>query len=165
MSINFLKMLLAVVVLGFSINTMAATQLTDDQSVEFTDAIGKGDMKLVKKYIESGVDVNATYFAWSPIQMAATKGQFETVKYLTEHGANLNYQHPMTKMTAFHLAAYDGFDKIVKYLAEKGADVNIKMRADVDIIRVVRDTGNTKMVDLLISLGVKNDGCQDEKCL
>jgi hypothetical protein len=39
------------------------------------------------------------------------------------------------------------------------------MRADVDIIRVVRDTGNTKMVDLLTSLGVKNDGCQDEKCL
>jgi ankyrin repeat protein len=165
MSIKFFKMLLAVVVLGFSINTMAATQLTDDQSVEFTDAIGKGDIKTIKKYIDSGVDVNATYFAWAPIQMAATKGQLETVKYLTEKGADLNYQHPMTKMTAFHLAAYDGFDKVVKYLAEKGADVNIKMRAEVDIIRIVRDTGNTKMVDLLTSLGVKNDGCQDEKCL
>ncbi len=165
MSIKFFKMLLAVVVLGFSINTMAATQLTDDQSVEFTDAVGKGDMKLIKKYIESGVDVNATYFAWSPVQMAATKGQFDAVKYLAEKGANLNYQHPMTKMTAFHLAAYDGYDKVVKYLATHGADVNIKMRADVDIIRVVRDTGNTKMVDLLTSLGVKNDGCQDEKCL
>lgn len=64
---KFFKMLLAVVVLGFSINAMAATQLTDDQSVEFTDAIGKGDMKIVKKYIESGVDVNVTYFAWAPI--------------------------------------------------------------------------------------------------
>jgi len=68
-------------------------------------------------------------------------------------------------MTAFHLAAYDGHYKIVKYLAEHGADVNKKMRADVDIIRIVRDTGNNKMVDLLASLGVKNDGCQDEKCL
>lgn len=162
---KFFKMLLAVVVLGFSINTMAATQLTDDQSVEFTDALGKGDIKLVKKYIDSGVDVNATYFAWSPIQMAATKGQFETVKYLTEHGANLDYVHPMTKMTAFHLAAFDGYDKIVKYLAEHKADINKKMRGDVDIVRVVRDTGNTKMVDLLKSLGVKEDGCQEEKCL
>ena len=162
---KFFKMLLAVVVLGFSINTMAATQLTDDQSVEFTDALGKGDMKIVKKYIESGVDVNATYFAWAPIQMAATKGQFETVKYLTEHGANLDYVHPMTKMTAFHLAAFDGYDKIVKYLAEHKADINKKMRGDVDIVRVVRDTGNTKMVDLLKSLGVKEDGCQEEKCL
>ncbi len=163
---KFIKVLLAVLVLGFSINNaLAATQLTDDQSVEFTDAVGKGNMKLVKKYIESGIDVNATYFAWAPIQMAATKGQFEVVKYLTEHGANLNYQHPMTKMTAFHLAAYDGHEDIVKYLAAKGADINIKMRADVDIIRVIRDTGNTKMVDLLVSLGVKNDGCQEEKCL
>ena len=162
---KFFKMLLAVVVLGFSINTMAATQLTDDQSVEFTDALGKGDMKIVKKYIDSGVDVNATYFEWAPIQMAATKGQFEAVKYLTEHGANLDYVHPMTKMTAFHLAAFDGYDKIVKYLAEHKADINKKMRGDVDIVRVVRDTGNTKMVDLLKSLGVKEDGCQEEKCL
>ncbi len=162
---KLVKVLLAVLVLGFSFNALAAKSLTDDESVEFTEALGKGNIKLVKKYIDAGVDVNATYFAWAPIQMAATKGQFEMVKYLTEKGADLDYVHPMTKMTAFHLAAYDGYDKIVKYLAEHGADVNKKMRADVDIIRIVRDTGNNKMVDLLASLGVKNDGCQDEKCL
>jgi len=162
---KLIKVLLAVLVLGFSFNALAAKSLTDDESVEFTEALGKGNLKVVKKYVEAGVDVNATYFAWAPIQMAATKGQFETVKYLTEKGADLDYVHPLTKMTAFHLAAYDGYDKIVKYLAEHGADINKKMRADVDIIRIVRDTGNTKMVDLLTSLGVKNDGCQDEKCL
>ncbi len=164
-SMKLVKVLLAVLVLGFSFNALAAKSLTDDESVEFTEALGKGNIKLVKRYIDAGVDVNATYFAWAPIQMAATKGQFEMVKYLTEKGADLDYVHPMTKMTAFHLAAYDGYDKIVKYLAEHGADVNKKMRADVDIIRIVRDTGNNKMVDLLASLGVKNDGCQDEKCL
>lgn len=162
---KLMRVLLAVLILGFSFNALAARALTDDESVEFTDAVGKGDMKVVKKYVESGVDVNATYFAWSPIQMAATKGKFEAVKYLTEHGADVNYVHPLTKMTAFHLAAYDGYTDIVKYLAEHGADVNKKMRADVDIIRVVKDTGNTKMVDLLKSLGVKEDGCQEEKCL
>lgn len=162
---KFIKVLLAVMVLGFSFNALAAKALTDDESVEFTEALGKGNMKVVKKYVEAGVDVNATYFAWAPIQMAATKGQFETLKYLAEKGADLDYVHPLTKMTAFHLAAYDGHEKIVKYLAEKGADINKKMRADVDIIRIVKDTGNTKMVDLLTSLGVKNDGCQDEKCL
>ena len=162
---KFIKVLLALLVLSFSFNALAAKALTDDESVEFTEALGKGNMKVVKKYVEAGVDVNATYFAWAPIQMAATKGQFETVKYLTEKGADLDYVHPLTKMTAFHLAAYDGHEKIVKYLAEKGADINKKMRADVDIIRIVKDTGNTKMVELLTSLGVKNDGCQEEKCL
>jgi len=164
-SMKFLKVVLAALVLSFSFNAMAAKALTDDESVEFTDAIGKGDMKVIKKYMDAGVDVNAGYFAWPPLLMAAAKGQLQAVKYFAEHGANLDYQHPMTRWTAFHHAAYDGNFEMVKYLAAKGADINKKMRGDVDIIRVVRDTGNTKMVDLLLSLGVKNDGCMDEKCL
>jgi len=162
---KLLKVLLAALVFSFSFNAMAAKALNDDESVEFTDAIGKGDMKVIKKYMDAGVDVNVGYFAWPPLLMAAAKGQLEAVKYFAEHGANLDYQHPMTKWTAFHHAAYDGNMEMVKYLAAKGADINKKMRGDVDIIRVVRDTGNTKMVDLLISLGVKNDGCMEEKCL
>lgn len=162
---NFLRVLLAALVLGLSFNASAAKTLTDDESVEFTEAIGKGDMKVIKKYVEAGVDVNVGYFAWPPLLMAAAKGQLQAVKYFAEHGANLDYQHPLTRWTAFHHAAYDGHQEMVKYLAAKGADINKKMRGDVDIIRVVRDKGDTKMVELLESLGVKNDGCMDEKCL
>lgn len=158
---KLIKTMLALLALSFSINVMA---LTDDESVEFTDAIGKGNMKIVKKYVEGGVDVNVGYFGWTPIIMAGAKGQFEAVKYFAEHGANLDYEHPMTKWTAFMHAAYDGNEKIVKYLAEKGADINRKSKGDVSIIRLVRDTGNTKMVEVLLSLGVKDDGCQEEKC-
>lgn len=162
---KLLKVLLAALVFSFSFNAMAAKALTDDESVEFTDAIGRGDMKVIKKYVEEGVDVNVGYFAWPPLLMAAAKGQFEAVKYFAEHGANLDYQHPMTRWTAFMHAAYDGNQEMVKYLAAKGADINKKMRGGVDIIRVIKDKGDTKMVDLLLSLGVKNDGCMEEKCL
>jgi hypothetical protein len=62
------------------------------------------------------------------------------------------------------MAAFGGHDQVVKFLATKGADINIKMRADVSIIRAVRDEGNTKMVELLTSLGVKDDGCLEDKC-
>jgi uncharacterized protein len=158
---KFIKTMLALFVLGFAMNAMA---LTDDESVEFTEALGKGNMKVIKKYVEGGVNVNDSYFAWTPVQMAATKGQLAAVKYLTEKGADVNYVHPLTKMTAFHLAAYDGYEEVVKYLAAHGADINKKMRGDVDIIRIVRDTGNTKMVELLKSLGVREDGCLGE-CL
>jgi ankyrin repeat protein len=158
---KFIKTMLALFVLGFAMNAMA---LTDDESVEFTEALGKGNMKVIKKYVNGGVNVNDSYFAWTPIQMAATKGQLAAVKYLTEKGADVNYVHPLTKMTAFHLAAYDGYEDVVKYLAANGADINKKMRGDVDIIRIVRDTGNTKMVELLKSLGVREDGCLGE-CL
>ena len=96
--------------------------------------------------------------------MAAAKGQFQTVKYLAEHGADINYTHPLTKMNAFHHAAFDGRTDIVKYLASKGADINKKMKGGVSIIRIVKEKGDTKMVDLLLSLGVSEEGCED-KCL
>jgi ankyrin repeat protein len=95
--------------------------------------------------------------------MAAAKGQLEPVKYFVEHGAKLDYQHPMTKWTAFYHAAYDGNEAMVKYLAEKGANINIKARGDVSVLRLLRDNNNTKMVELLTKMGVTDDGCED-KC-
>ena len=59
---NFLRIVLAALVLSFSFNAMAAKVLTDDESVEFTDAIGKGNMKVIKKYVDAGVDVNVGYW-------------------------------------------------------------------------------------------------------
>lgn len=160
---NMIKALFAVVAISFSLNSFA---LTDDEYMEFTEALASGNTKVVKKYVEADPKlINEKFFAWEPLQMAATKGKFDTVKYLVEKGADLNYAHPASKMTAFHLAAFDGYEDIVKYLAAKGADVNIKMKGDVSLIRVMKDEGPRaeNMVKLLTSLGVKDDGCQ-EKC-
>ena len=45
------------------------------------------------------------------------------------------------------------------------ADLNKKMNGGVSIIRVVKqEKGDQKMVDLLLSLGVSEEGCED-KCL
>jgi ankyrin repeat protein len=142
----------------------ASYAMEGEQQVQYTEALRDGNVKLVKKMLDSGVDVNEKFFAWSAIQIAANKGQLAVVKLLAQKGADVNYQHPMTKMTAFHLAAYENFPELVKFLAANGADLNAKLRGDVSIVRAVRDTGNTKMVDLLLSLGVPDDGCKDEKC-
>ncbi len=159
---KFLKTTLTLILLTFSMQLFA---LTDAEEIEFAGAVNEGKLPIVKKYIEGKkVDINATYFAWSPFLMAAAKGQFQTVKYLAEHGANINYTHPLTKMNAFHHAAFDGRTDIVKYLASKGADINKKMKGGVSIIRIVKEKGDTKMVDLLLSLGVSEEGCED-KCL
>ena len=138
--------------------------LTSDEQVEFTDALSTGNVKVVQKYIDAGVNLNDKYFAWSALQIAANKGQLEVVKLLVEKGADMNYRHPLTKMTALQLAAFDGFENVVSYLASKGADVNLKLKGGVSIVRAMRDTGNKKMETLLLSLGAKDDGCQEEKC-
>jgi ankyrin repeat protein len=94
--------------------------------------------------------------------MAANHNQLAVVKYLLEKGADKNYAHPASKMTAFHLAAFNGFEDEVKYLASAGVDINKKLKGGVSLIRVVQDEGNTKMVELLTSLGVKAEGCEGE---
>ncbi|HZV98438.1 MAG TPA: ankyrin repeat domain-containing protein [Methylophilaceae bacterium] len=143
---------------------IAAFALDGSEQVEYTDALSTGKIKVVQKYLKNGVDVNEKYFAWSALQIAANKGQLAVVKLLVEKGAEIDYKHPITKMTALHLAAYDGYEDVVKYLLSKGADPNLKMRGNVSIVRAVRDNGNTKMLEILEAGGAKDDGCQEEKC-
>jgi ankyrin repeat protein len=159
---NSFRTLVLALAFGFPLASMA--QLTDDDHMRYTEALRDGDVKLVKKYLDGDAKPNDKFFGWSALQIAATKGQLKVVQLLVERGAELDYQHPISKNTAFHMAAFGGHDQVVKFLATKGADINIKMRADVSIIRAVRDEGNTKMVELLTSLGVKDDGCLEDKC-
>ena len=160
---KFLNALLAAIVLSFSMNAMAA--VSDDDAIEFVEAITSGNMKIVKKYVEADV-ANANYksFAWSPIQMAANKNQLEVVKYIVSKGGDLNYIHPLSHNTAFHLAVFNGYPEMVKLLAASGADINIKLKAEVSILRAVKDVNDKPMVDLLTKLGVKEDGCLEERC-
>ena len=160
---KFLNTLLAAIVLSFSMNAMAL--VSDDDAIEFVEAITSGNMKIVKKYVEADA-ANANYksFAWSPIQMAANKNQLEVVKYIVSKGGDLNYIHPLSHNTAFHLAVFNGYPEMVKLLAASGADVNIKLKAEVSILRAVKDVDDKPMVELLTKLGVKEDGCLEERC-
>lgn len=159
---NLLKALFAVLALSFSLHSFA---LSDDESLEYTDAVTEGKLKIVQKFINADPKLaNEKTFGWSPLQMAVNRNQTEVVKYLLSKGADINYIHPVAHHTAFHLAALNGLDDMVKLLAKSGADVNIKLKADVSLIRFFRDEGNTHMLELMTSLGVKDDGCTEGKC-
>lgn len=156
--------LVKVLILGLALFANVAWAMEGEEQVEYTDALGNGNVAVVKKYLDSGVGVNDQYFAWSALQIAANKNQLEVVKLLVEKGADLNYRHPITKMTALALAAVDGYTDIVSYLLSKGADPNIKMRGGVSLVRAARDNNDNAMVELLLKGGAKDDGCK-EKCL
>ncbi|HNZ57248.1 MAG TPA: ankyrin repeat domain-containing protein [Methylophilaceae bacterium] len=159
---KLISAMLAVLALSFSLNAMA---LSDDDSLEFVNAITEGNLKVVKKFIEADpADVNYKSFAWSPIQMAANKGQIEVAKYLISKGAELDYVHPLSKNTAFHLAAFGNHREMATLLAKSGADVNKKLKANVSLLRPFQDANNTDMIAFLTGLGVKDDGCKDVKC-
>jgi len=138
--------------------------LTDEEQVELSTAIEQGDVANVKKFLDNGLSPNDTAFAWSWLQVAANKNQIEVVKLMVERGANVNYKHPITKMTAVAFAAYNGNKDMVTYLISKGADPNIKLRGNVSLVRMSRDMGNQDMADFLMKNGALDDGCKEEKC-
>ena len=159
---NLLKALFAVLALSISFSSFA---LTDDESLDYSDALTEGKLKIVEKYVKQEPKVvNEKIFGWSPLQMAANKGDIPIVKYLLSKGADINYVHPIAVHTAFILAALNSQEEMVKFLAKNGADVNIKLKGDVSLIRFFRDEGNKHMVEMLTGLGVKDDGCAEEKC-
>lgn len=159
---KLIKILLAVLAFSFSVNAMA---LSDDDSLEFVNALTEGNLKVVKQYVEADpANVNYKSFAWSPLQMAANKGQIEVAKYLLSKGAEINYVHPLSKNSAFHLAVFGNYKEMATFLANNGADVNQKLKANVSLIRPFRDAENKSMIEFLTGLGVKDDGCQDAKC-
>ena len=51
------------------------------------------------------VNLEDSYFAWTPFLMSAAKNQMEVMKFLKENGANMNYTHPVTRFNALHHAA------------------------------------------------------------
>jgi hypothetical protein len=159
---NLFKVILAMVALGFSLNSFA---LTDEEYIEFTDALTTGKTQVVQKFVEADPTiVNQKFFAWEPLQMAASKGYLETVKYLISKGADKDYVHPASQNTAFHMAAFSGNIALIKYLAESGANVNLKLKGDVSMIRYFRDQDQPDMVKVMESVGVKDDGCKEERC-
>lgn len=145
-----------------SLNTYA---LSDSEALEFTGAVNDGDLKTVKRYVETmNVDLEEGYFAWTPLLMAAAKDQMEVLKYLVSKGANINYTHPVTRFNALHHAAFNGDKKMVKYLLDNGINKQQNLKGDVSIIRALNEDNKKEMADYLLSLGIKDEGCQEKRC-
>ena len=154
--------LLTIFVVSFSLSAFA---LNDDQELEFTGAVNEGDLKTVKRYIETtDVKIDDSYFAWTPFLMTAAKNQLEVMKYLVEKGANISYTHPVTQFNALHHAAFNGSKPMVDYLVKIGIDKSKNLKGDVSIVRALKEDGRDNMSEYLLSIGFKDEGCQEKKC-
>lgn len=147
---NMIKAVLLAMAMMVSTSALA---LTDEQHNRYTEALRDGDVKLVKQYLNEGVKIDEKFYTWEALQIAANSNQMEVVKLLVDKGADVNYPHPITKLTALHLAAFNGNKDMVKYLISKGADLNAKLRSDISLVSALRDEDMNEMADFMLSLG------------
>ena len=144
--------------------SMSAFALNDAEELEFVGAVNDGDMKLVKMYVETmNVNLEDSYFAWTPFLMSAAKNQLEVMQYLKEKGANINYTHPVTRFNALHHAAFNGNKAMVKYLIDIGIEQK-NLKGNVTLIRALNEYNKSDMAEYVASLGVKDEGCEEVRC-
>ena len=144
--------------------SMNAFALNDAEEMEFVGAVNDGDMKIVKRYVETmNVNLEDSYFAWTPFLMTAAKNQMVVMQYLKDKGANINYTHPVTRFNALHHAAFNGNKKMVKYLIDIGIEQK-NLKGDVSLIRALKEDNKAEMADYVSSLGMKDEGCKEKRC-
>jgi ankyrin repeat protein len=77
-------------------------------------------------------DVNDDPYRGTPLSWAVVKGRLEMVRWLLEHGADINRRATFggpdhgEGVTALHLAAQTGDVEMVRFLLDRGADPHIK---------------------------------------
>jgi uncharacterized protein len=159
---QWIKTALLAMALCLSFN---ASAMTDDDEAIWREALIQGQLKTVQKFVNADAKVvNENIFGWSPLQMATNTNQIKVVEYLLSKGADIDYVHPTAEHTAFQLAAFNRLKDMTTLLAKHGANVNFKLKNDLSLIQFFRDEGDQDMIDHLMSLGVKDDGCKGEYC-
>lgn len=70
--------------------TFHPTEVTIYEATPLCNAIVKGDLATVKKFIEYGSDVNESINGTTPLMLAARYNKVEIIKILLEKGAKLD---------------------------------------------------------------------------
>lgn len=81
-------------------------------------AISKGDIEVVKKFVEYGADVNQSYNGMTPLMVAARYNNVEMVKYLLSKGATITAKNEQG-MTALKYAEASKANEAASYLREQ----------------------------------------------
>jgi ankyrin repeat protein len=89
---------------------------------------------------------------------AASFGNLDIVKFLVEHGANVNAAATVagfTGYTALIYASERGQVNVVKYLIKHGANINAKKKNGDTALSLAENNGHTEVARILREAGTK----------
>lgn len=91
---------------------------------EFINRVKKGDIAIIKLFIDAGADVNySRRYGETPLMIASEKGNIEVTKLLLARGAEVNSEGPLG-ITSLIFAIKNNHSEIVRLLLENGANPN-----------------------------------------
>ncbi len=113
--------------------------LVEDGATPFLRAAQSGDLVLMKLLLEHGADPSIpTYYNVTPLMVASGIGwvegvtyewsaqqTLETVRFLLDHGADVNAQDTEDLRTALMGAAHKGRNDVIELLVQRGADLSL----------------------------------------
>ncbi len=148
----------------FIILTLVAFQAAGcaTTSVPLIRASLDGDFDHVKKLVAQGDQVNIQdchigfdYVCCTPITCASNNNQLPIVKYLYEHGADINtvdasgHFPGSTRWTPLHYAAYRGSLELTYFLISKGANISATTSYGITPIKLAESRGHADIKALL----------------
>ncbi len=118
--------ILGLALVTFSSTAIASTPNPDCSSVSLHAstgtplcvAISKGDVEVVRKFVEYGVDVNQKSNGLTPLMLAARYNNVEIIKILLANGADASVKNERG-LTALKLAELSNATDAVALLAQK----------------------------------------------
>jgi ankyrin repeat protein len=115
-----------------------------------------GKLEVVKELVNCGADVNikVTSSEYTPLYLAADRGNLELVEYLLTKHANVDVQNSVG-ITPLYIASSKGNVKVVNSLIARGADVNLAMIAGITPLGVAANKGYLAIVQALLQAGAK----------
>ena len=111
---------------------MVKTQPLEITSDAFVKAASKGNVKVLKKALRSGININALqsegYERRSALHMASRAGHLKAVKFLTRKGAEVDIrdQSRLVRSTPLHAAASQAHYDVMEHLLHRNASTDTK---------------------------------------
>jgi len=123
-----------------------------DMSLDVASILG--ETEIVKKLLESGVDVNEkNEEGETALHIASLVNNVEIVKLLLESGADVNVKNTLGQ-TALHVASSPNNVEVIKLLLEFGANPNVKTKkGGATPLHYASIFGKLEVVKLLIASG------------
>ncbi|KAI4875803.1 hypothetical protein NFI96_017146 [Prochilodus magdalenae] len=139
-----------------------STLPSDDNVCVLKRAIAAGDVDLVKRLLESGMDVETRLgFGWTPLMCAVHVAHYDLAQLLLDSGASANFSRDdYTVLMAACTASSATEEKIAKCVAlllSRNADPNIYSRNRITCLMLAARDGYCQVINLLVSHGAELD--------